>query len=125
MHENDLSYRIRGAAFTVHTELGPGLFESVYEVALAHELQKDGLDVKRQLGIPVHYDGLRMDQGYRADLLVVGKVIVEIKSVETLQDVHYKQLLTYIRLADIRLGLLMNFNSVSLKDSITRIVNDL
>jgi len=125
MHENDLSYRIRGAAFKVHTELGPGLFESVYEIALAHEIQKDGLDVKRQLGISVHYDGLRMDQGYRADLLVGEKVIVEIKSVETLLDVHYKQLLTYIRLADIRLGLLMNFNSVSLKDSITRIVNDL
>jgi len=125
MHENELSYKIRGAAFKVHTELGPGLFESVYEIALEHELQKERLDVKRQLGIPVQYDGLKMDQGYRADLLVGGKVIVEIKSIETLLDVHYKQLLTYIRLADIRLGLLMNFNSVSLKDSITRIVNDL
>jgi len=125
MHENDLSYRIRGAAFRVHSELGPGLFESVYEVALAHELQKEGLDVKRQCGIPVHYDGIRMDQGYRADLLVGGKVIVEIKSVETLLDIHHKQLLTYISLADIRLGLLINFNCVSLKDCITRIVNGL
>ncbi len=125
MHENELSYKIRGAAFNVHTELGPGLFESVYEIALAHELQEEGLGVKRQLSIPIQYDGIMMDQGYRADLLVDGKVIVEVKSVEALHDVHYKQLLTYIRLANIRLGLLMNFNSVSLKDSITRIVNDL
>lgn len=125
MHENELSYKIRGAAFNVHTELGPGLFESVYEIALAHELQEEGLGVKRQLSIPIQYDGIMMDQGYRADLLVDGKVIVEVKSVEALHDVHYKQLLTYIRLANIRLGLLMNFNSVSLKDSIMRIVNDL
>ncbi len=125
MHENDLSYRIRGAAFKVHTELGPGLLESVYEIALAHELQKEELDVKRQLGVPIQYDGIKMDQGYRMDLLVDGKVIVEIKSVETLLDIHHKQLLTYLRLADKRLGLLMNFNSLSLKDSITRIVNNL
>jgi len=125
MHENDLSYKIRGAAFKVHTELGPGLLESVYEISLAHELQKEELDVKRQLGVPIQYDGIKMDQGYRMDLLVGGKVIVEIKSVETLLDIHHKQLLTYLRLADKRLALLMNFNSLSLKDSITRIVNNL
>lgn len=125
MHENELSYLIRGAAFKIHTALGPGLLESVYETALAFELQKDGLDVKTQVGIPVVYEQIKMDQGFRVDILVNNKVIVEVKSVAILLDVHHKQLLTYLKLSDKKLGLLINFNAVSLKNSITRIVNNL
>lgn len=125
MHENELSYAIRGAAFKVHTAVGPGLLESVYETALAYELRQEEYDVQRQLGVPVVYDEIKMEQGFRMDLLVDNKVIVEIKSVETLLDVHHKQLLTYLKLSERKLGLLINFNSVSLKDSITRIVNGL
>lgn len=125
MHENEISYAIRGAAFKVHTTLGPGLLESVYETALAYELSQEEFDVQRQLGVPVVYDEIKMEQGFRMDLLVNSKVIVEIKSVDTLLDVHHKQLLTYLKLSERKLGLLINFNSVSLKDSITRIVNGL
>lgn len=125
MHENEISYAIRGAAFEVHTALGPGLLESVYEKALAYELQESGLAVKTQLGVPVTYKEVEMEQGFRMDLLVEQKVIVEIKSVEALLDVHHKQLLTYLKLSDKKLGLLINFNVSSLKDSITRIVNNL
>jgi len=125
MHENDLSYSIRGAAFKVHTALGPGLFESVYETALTFELRKEGFEVLNQLGVPVVYEGIKMDQGFRLDLLVNSKVIVEIKSVETLAPVHHKQLLTYLKLSDKKLGLLINFNVSSLRDGITRIVNNL
>lgn len=125
MHENELSYTIRGAAFKVHTALGPGLLESVYETALAYELEKEGLDVKRQVGVPVVYEDEKMDQGFRMDLLVENKVIVEIKSIDTLLDVHHKQLLTYLKLSGKKLGLLINFNTVSLRNSITRIVNGL
>src|SRR5699024_4510401 len=125
MHENDLSYSIRGAAFKVHTALGPGLFESVYETALTFELRKEGFEVLNQLGVPVVYEGIKMDQGFRLDLLVNSKVIVEIKSVETLAPVHHKQLLTYLKLSDKKLVLLINFNVSSLRDGITRIVNNL
>jgi GxxExxY protein len=125
MHENEISYAIRGSAFKVHTELGPGLLESVYESALAYELREEGFDVLTQLGIPVVYKDVEMDQGFRMDLLVNNKVIVEIKSVDTLLDVHHKQLLTYLKLSNRKLGLLINFNSVKLKDSIVRIVNNL
>lgn len=125
MHENDISYDIRGAAFKIHSALGPGLMESVYETALAHELVKDGYSVEKQLGVPVEYDGLKMDKGFRLDLLVENKVIVEIKSVEQLMDVHHKQLLTYLKLADKKLGLLINFNVSSLGKGMVRIVNGL
>jgi GxxExxY protein len=125
MHENDISYAIRGAAFIVHTELGPGLLETVYESALAYELREEGFDVLTQLGISVVYKEIEMDQGFRMDILVNQKVIVEVKSVEALLDVHHKQLLTYLKLSDKKLGLLINFNSVRLKDSIVRIVNNL
>jgi len=125
MTENDLSYAIRGAAFDVHTELGPGLLESCYEAALAHELTKQGFKVDKQLGLPMKYDTIQMDVGYRIDLLVNDLVIIEIKSVETLSDVHHKQLLTYLKLSGKKLGLLMNFNVASLKDGIVRIVNKL
>ena len=125
MHENELSYLIRGAAFKVHAKLGPGLLESVYEAALAFELQKEGLEVLTQIGVPLVYEQIKFDQGFRMDILVNHKVIVEIKSVENLLDVHHKQLLTYLKLSDKKLGLLINFNVSSLKNSITRIVNNL
>jgi len=125
MHENEISYTIRGAAFRVHSHLGPGLLESVYERILANEIRKDGLSVNIQLGVPIVYGDQFFENGYRMDLLVENKVIVEVKSVDALLDVHHKQLLTYLKLADKRLGLLINFNSASLKDSIVRIVNKL
>ncbi|MTI86791.1 MAG: GxxExxY protein [Balneolaceae bacterium] len=125
MHENDISYAIRGAAFKVHSTLGPGLLESVYEQALAYELRNDGFTVLTQLGVPVVYKEVEMEQGFRMDLLVNHKVIVEIKSVESLAEVHYKQLLTYLKLSDKKLGLLINFNVSSLKNSIIRLANDL
>ncbi len=125
MTENDISYDIRGAAFKVHSALGPGLLESVYEVALAHELTKMGYKVKSQVGLPVVYDEFQLDLGFRIDLLINDLVVVEIKSVETLIDVHHKQLLTYLKLSGKKLGLLINFNVSSLKESIIRIVNNL
>ena len=125
MNENDLSYLIRGAAFKVHSALGPGLLESVYEVALSHELRTTGLDVKNQVGIPFSYDGIRFNIGFRLDIMVNDKVIIEIKSVEALLDVHHKQLLTYLKLTNKKLGLLINFNIVSLKNGIVRIANNL
>ena len=125
MDENDLSYLIRGAAFKVHTALGPGLLESVYEVALSHELRKINLEVKNQVGIPFIYDEIKFDIGFRLDIIVNDKVIIEIKSVESLQDVHHKQLLAYLKLTKRKLGLLINFNIVSLKYGIVRIVNNL
>lgn len=125
MTENDITYAIRGAAFKVHSTLGPGLLESVYETALAYELRKEGLDVKTQVGVPMIYEEIKMEVGFRMDILVNDKVIVEVKSVDSLMDVHHKQLLTYLKLSDKRLGLLINFNTSLLKDSITRIVNKL
>lgn len=124
MRENDISYEIRGAAFRVHNTLGSGLLESVYEQAMVYELTKMGHKVKSQLGIPVRYEEIYLDIGFRLDLLVDDLVIVELKSVETVLKVHYKQLLTYLRLTDKRLGLLINFNDVTLKNSITRIINN-
>jgi GxxExxY protein len=125
MEENEISYSIRGAAFKVHNELGPGLLESVYEAALAYELELLGYDVKHQVGIPMKYKEITFDVGFRLDLLINNLVIIEIKSVETLADIHHKQLLTYLKLTNKKLGLLINFNSMSLKDSIVRIVNNL
>jgi GxxExxY protein len=124
-NENDISYDIRGAAFKVHTALGPGLLESVYETSLAFELREMGYDVKTQIGVPMVYKDIKFETGYRLDLLINNLVIVEIKSVDTLLDVHHKQLLTYLKLSNKKLGLLINFNSSSLKDSIIRIVNNL
>jgi len=125
MNENDISYLIRGAAFKVHSALGPGLLESVYEVALSHELKTVGLDVRNQVGIPFIYSEIKFDIGFRLDIIVNDKVIIEIKSVEALQEVHHKQLLTYLKLTNKKLGLLINFNIVSLKYGIVRIVNNL
>jgi GxxExxY protein len=123
--ENQLSKIILDAAFRVHTKTGPGLLETVYEVLLAHELRKQGLQVQRQAPIPIRYDELVFDEGFRADLLVEDKVVVELKSVEQLIRVHSKQVLTQLRLSERRLGLLINFGEVHLKNGIKRIVNGL
>jgi len=123
MERDELTGRILGAAFRVHTVLGPGLLESVYEVALAHELRKAGLLVATQVEMPVAYDGIRLDLAFRADIVVEGRVILELKSVETLAPVHSKQLLNYLRLANLKTGLLINFNTASLKDQIIRLAN--
>ncbi len=125
MTENEISYQIRGAVFKVYNELGPGLLESVYETALSFELREIGLDVKNQIGIPMKYADINFDVGFRLDILVNDLVIIEIKSVEALCDVHHKQLLTYLKLTGKKLGLLINFNSASITDSIVRIVNKL
>ncbi|TGE26650.1 GxxExxY protein [Hymenobacter metallicola] len=125
MSENDVAYDVRGAAFKVHTAWGPGLLESVYEAAMAHEIRKQGLLVATQVGLPAYYDAVKLELGFRLDLLVEDKVIVEIKSVESLLDVHYRQLLTYLRLSKRKLGLLINFNVPHVKDGIVRLANGL
>ena len=125
MTENQIAKEIVDAAYKIHTTLGPGLLESVYEAVMAHDLKTRNLNVERQKSIPVVYEDVRLDEGFRADLLVEDKVIVELKSVETIAPVHKKQLLTYLRLADKRLGLLINFGVARIKDGITRVVNGL
>ena len=125
MHENPISKDIVDSAYKIHTTLGPGLLESVYEVVLAHELRQRGLKVERQVPVPIHYEGIRFDEGYRLDLIVEDKVIVEIKSVESIASVHKKQLLTYLKLLDKRLGLLINFSEELIRDGISRVVNGL
>lgn len=125
MTENELSHKIIGAALEIHKALGPGLLESVYETTLAFDLREMGLEVKTQIGLPVVYRQLTMDAGYRIDLLVENKVIIEIKSVETLLPVHFSQTLTYAKLSGTKLALLINFNSAKLKDGIHRIANNL
>lgn len=125
MELNELTYQIRGAIYKVHRSLAPGLLESVYEAALVYELKSLGLKVQNQVGFPVNYNGVKLDMGFRLDLLIDDVVVVEIKSVEVLHDVHKKQLLTYLKLAEKKIGFLVNFNSVSLKDkeSIIRMIN--
>jgi GxxExxY protein len=125
MNENAIAREIVDAAFRIHNALGPGLLESVYEAVLAFELDRRGLSVARQQPIPVVYESIRIDTGFRADLVGEEKVIVEVKSVELLAPVHKKQLLTYLRLADKRLGLLINFHVTFIREGITRIVNGL
>ena len=125
MTENEIATVIVDAALRVHRALGPGLLESVYEAALAFELRDRGLQVQRQVPIPVRYRHVIFDEGFRADLVVEAKVIVELKSVERIAPVHPKQLLTHLRLADLRLGLRINFNVELLKAGIKRVVNDL
>jgi GxxExxY protein len=123
MTENDIAEIIVDACFKIHTTLGPGLLESVYESVLAYELQKRGLSVVRQLALPVVYDGVVLDDGFRIDLMVENLVIVELKSVEMVIPVHKKQLNTYLRLSGKKLGLLVNFGANLIKDGITRIAN--
>lgn len=125
MEENDISYIIRGCIFKVYNTLGPGLLESAYQAALALELTKAGLDAKIQVPLPMIYQTVKVDVGYRLDVVVEDKVMIEIKSVENLMDVHHKQVITYLKLSGIRLGLLVNFNSVDISKSIFRKVNGL
>jgi GxxExxY protein len=125
MTENEISSKIIGAAIEVHKQLGPGLLESAYETCLYYELKQLNLDVKQQLALPVYYKEVKLDAGYRIDLLVEDKVIIELKSVDTLADIHTAQLLTYLKLKDLKLGLLINFNSVRVIDGVKRIVNNL
>ncbi len=123
MTENEGAKQIVDAAYRVHTSLGPGLLESAYEAVLAYELYQRGLRTARQQAVPIVYQGMRIETGFRADLIVEESVIVEIKSVELVAPVHKKQLLTDLRLADKRLGLLINFNVALIQDGITRIAN--
>jgi len=123
MNENQIAKEVVDAAVKAHTKLGPGLLESVYEAVLARELERRGLSVERQVPIPIEYEGLRFDEGFRADIIVEGKVILELKSVEQLAKVHHKQLFTYLKLADKRLGLLLNFGADLMKEGIQRIAN--
>jgi len=125
MHENEISGIIVDCAYRIHTTLGPGLLESVYEKVLEYELTKRGLKVVTQQPMPVVWEDVKLEIGFRADIIVDGKVVVEIKSVEYVAPVHPKQLRTYPRLMDLRLGLLINFNVPLIKDGITRVVNDL
>lgn len=125
MNENDLAKIIVNTCFDIHVQLGPGLLESVYEEILFYELTQKGLHVERQKAIPVFWKEQKMDIGFRADLIVERKVIIELKSVDVLAPVHPKQLLTYMKITGIKLGLLINFNEKLIKNGITRIVNDL
>lgn len=125
MTENEISKLIVNTCYNIHVELGPGLLESVYEEILYYELVNQGLSVKRQISIPVIWKNIKMKIGFRADLIVEEKVIIELKSVENIAPVHPKQLLTYLKITGLKLGLLINFNEKLIKNGITRIVNNL
>jgi GxxExxY protein len=125
MELNEISRHVVDAAMTVHSALGPGLLENAYEACLKHELAKRGLEVGQQVALPVVYDGVQIDLGYRLDLLVAGEVIVELKAVEKVTPLHEAQLLSYLKLSGRKLGLLINFNVVHLKDGIKRMANGL
>jgi len=125
MTENEIATAVLDAAFKIHRILGPGLLESVYQATLDFELRKRGLRVVQQVGLPVYYEEIKLELGFRVDLIVADKVIIEIKSVEALAPVHRKQLLTYLRLMNLRLGLLLNFNVELMKNGIQRVVNGL
>ncbi len=123
--ENEIAKNILDKSFLIHRELGPGLLESVYQKVLCYELEKLGLKVESEVFIPFTWDTLCFENGFRADLIVEGKVIIEIKSVQLIAPVHLKQLLTYLKLTKLKLGLLLNFNEALLKDGIKRVVNNL
>jgi GxxExxY protein len=125
MKENEIAKIVVDAATAVHRGLGPGLLETVYEVAFAHELQKRGLQVEQQIPIPIQYDGLKFDEGFRADIIVEQKVVIELKSVEHASPAHKKQIQTYLRLTGCKLGFLLNFGEALMKDGIARAVNGL
>jgi GxxExxY protein len=122
MKLNDLTYEIIGCAYKVHSNLGPGLLESTYEVCLEFELNKLGFTVQRQVALPVVYEEIKLDAGYRIDLIINNQVIIEIKSVDTLAPIHTAQVLTYLKLSEIKLGLLINFNNTDLKKGIKRLI---
>ena len=123
--ENEIGKIVVDAAITIHKALGPGLFEIVYEVILTHEIKKHGLTVERQVPVPIEYDGTKFDEGFIADIIIENKVILELKSVESVTKAHKKQVLTYLRLTGCKLGYLLNFGEDLMKDGITRIVNGL
>jgi len=125
MNENEIGRIVVDASLSIHRELGPGLLESVYEIVMAQVLSERGLAVARQVSVPIKYSGLQFDEAFRADIIVENLVILEIKSVATLRDVHKKQLLTYLRLAGMKLGFVLNFGEAFIKDGIVRIVNGL
>jgi GxxExxY protein len=125
MTENAIGTIVVDAAIAVHRVLGPGLLESVYEAILAHELRRRGLAVERQVPVPIEYDGVKFEEGFRADILVEGKVILELKSVERVTAAHRKQIQTYMRLTGCKLGYLLNFGQALMKDGITRAANGL
>jgi GxxExxY protein len=125
MNENEISYLVRGSIYKVYNSLGPGLLESVYEAALMYELDLAGLEAKNQVPIPVVYNDLRLELGFKADIIVNNLVLIEIKSIESVAEVHHKQVITYIKLTNLKLGLLVNFNTVDIKHSIIRKVNNL
>jgi GxxExxY protein len=125
MTENEIGKVLVDLAVNMHRDLGPGLLETIYEVVLAHELREKGLKVERQVTVPLLYKGIRFDEAFRADMLIEDKVIVELKSVEELNYAHQKQLLSYLKLMEKRLGFLLNFNSGFMRDGIKRMVNDL
>lgn len=125
MTENEIATKVIECAIKVHRVLGPGLLESVYEKCLAYELRKAGLYVEKQVEMPIIYEEVKIDEGYRMDLLVNNKVVIELKCVEYFRDVHEAQLLTYLKLGDYKLGLLLNFYTKLLKDGIKRMVNNL
>lgn len=125
MNENEIGQIVIGSAMAVHSALGPGLLEGAYELCLAHELTKRGMSVDRQVGIPIRYDDLRIENGYRIDVLVNGRVVVELKWLETILPVHRGQVLSYLRLGGFKLGYLLNFNVAHMRDGITRLVNGL
>ena len=123
MNENEVGKIIVNTAFAVHREPGPGLLENVYEVVLARELTQKGLNAQRQVSVSIEYQGIKFDEGFRADIIVEEKVILEIKSVERINNAHKKQLLTYLKLTGIKLGYLLNFGEALMKDGITRTIN--
>ena len=125
MTENDISYKIRGAIFNVYNVLGPGLLESVYVAALMSDLRKEGLSVRKEVAVPVYYNEEKLEVGFRIDILVENKVIIEVKSVETLAPVHHKQILSYLKITKHKLGILVNFNVDNIKEGIFRKVNNL
>lgn len=125
MEENEIGKIVVDAAVKVHSALGPGLLESVYEAVLAKELEQRGLSVARQVAVPVEYEGMKFDEGFRADIIVEGKVIIELKSVERMSKVHHKQLFTYLKLKELKLGYLLNFGASLMKDGIKRMINGL
>jgi len=125
MTENEISYKIRGAIFKIYSNLGPGLLESIYVAAFVYELKKEGLFVKKEVPLPVFYEGEKLEVGFRLDLLVNNKVIIEVKSVEHLAEVHHKQVLTYLKLTKLKLAILVNFNVENINSGIFRKVNGL
>ena len=123
MTENEIGKIVVDAAITIHKALGSGLYEIVYEVVLTHELKKHGINVERQVPVSIEYDGLKFDEGFRADIMIESKVILELKSIESVTKAHKKQVLTYLRLTGCKLGFLLNFGEALMKDGITRIID--